>query len=199
LLPACLWPLGTLVSEPLKGANPAEGGSLAAGFAASAHFGFGGSSSGPQSAVFPPACAMLPGSCLSAVAHPWSDSRCGGLARPPDPVRKPPAGAPRGRSCPYSPPAGPGCGPCAADRTRLPGPGPLGRQRPEVIRPSYRAAADRTGCTLPIAAGAYCPQVAQPCQVFQHHLQQRLGDGQALGQVPVTVDATFSHESQELV
>ena len=50
---------------------------------------------------------------------------------------------------------------------------------------------------MPRASVADFAQITQPGQVFQYHLQQRLGDGQTFDQNLVAMDTALSHELQQ--
>ncbi len=76
-------------------------------------------------------------------------------------------------------------------------PGALVRKGPETS-PSYnRATAHATAGAVPLASILYGTEVAQPGQVFEHRLQQGLGDRQALCQLVVAVDPAFSNYRQK--
>ena len=51
---------------------------------------------------------------------------------------------------------------------------------------------------MTLASILYSTEVAQPGQVFEHRLQQGLGDGQPLSQLVVTMDPTFGNQPKEL-
>lgn len=94
------------------------------------------------------------------------------------------------------------------------GPRPLVRERPDAIiaRPwrglpgagSSGAVLGRSANTnwtapaLPLSITSHRAQVAQSCQVFQHWLQQGLGNGKLSCQFLVAVDAALRHQSQQV-
>jgi hypothetical protein len=48
-----------------------------------------------------------------------------------------------------------------------------------------------------IATSIHSPQVSEPYEVFEHHLQERLGDTKRLGQILIAMDPTAGHKQQK--